>query len=81
MRNKGKFANFNTFFVKMTLFIKSLCKNLLENDVITTDMNLSGIHLLNYLSVRLIQPFSFEDKSTWSILPFVALALCHTRFS
>ena len=60
----------------MTLSMTSLFKNLFENDVITTDMKSAGIHLLNRYSFRHTQPFSFLDKSTGPILPFVALALC-----
>ena len=37
------------------------------SDVITTDMISAGIHLLNYLSLRHIQLFSFLDLSTGPI--------------
>ena len=50
-------------------------KKLFENDVISTDMKSAGIHLLNQYSFRHTQPFSFLDKSTGPILPFVVLAL------
>ena len=39
------------------------------------DMKSAGIHLLNYFSLRQTQPFSFLDKWTGPILPFVVLPL------
>ena len=42
-----------------------------ENDVITTDMKSTGIHLLNDHSFRATQQFSILDKSTGLISPFV----------
>ena len=53
----------------------SALQHLFENNVITTDMKSSGIHLLNYQSFRHFKPFSFLDKSTGPILPLVVQAL------
>ena len=54
------------------LKIFATLKNRLENHVIT------GNHLqLNNLFLRPSHPFTFLDKSTGPILPFVALALCY----
>ena len=69
------FQNKSCILLMMTLFMTSLCKNLLENNVKTTDMKSAGIHFLNYQSFRPTQPFSFLDKSTGPNLLFVALAL------
>ena len=44
-------------------------------DFITTDIKFTMIHLLNYQAFRHTQPFSFSDKLTGPILPFVVLAL------
>ena len=62
----------------MTLFMMSLFKNLFENDVIIKEMKSAGINLLNQYSFRHTKPFSFLDKSTGPILPFVVLALYFT---
>ena len=47
-----------------------------EYDVINTDMKSAGIYLLNYYYFRHTQQFSFWDKWTRPILPFVVLPLC-----
>ena len=67
-------SNKSRISVIMTLFMTSQCKNRLGNDVITPNINSAGIHLLYYQSFRPIQSFSFLDKSTRTILPFVAKA-------
>ena len=43
--------------------------------MMSSDMKSAGIHLLNYWSFRHTQQFSFLDKSTGPILPFVVLPL------
>ena len=53
-----------------------IMEELVRNDVITTDIKSAGIHLLNCHFLRPSQLFSFLEKSTGPILPFVALALC-----
>ena len=58
----------------MPIFTTSKLKN--DYDVFTTDMKSAGIHLLKQYSFRHTQPFSFLDKSTGPILPFMVLALC-----
>ena len=52
-------------------FLNQLVQQQFENDVITTDTKSAWIHLLNYYSQLHTQPFSFLDKSTAPILPFV----------
>ena len=59
----------------MTLFMTSEFKNQFENDVITTDMISAWIHLLINFSLRHTHSFSFLDKSTGPILPYMFLAL------
>ena len=55
----------------------AIIKTKFENDVIPSDMKSAGIHSLNCYSFRHLKPFSFLDKSTESILPFVVLALSY----
>ena len=62
------------FSVMMTLFIT------FKNDVITTDMRSTGIHLLNNYSFRHNETFSFLDKSTGLIMPLVVLPLYNMQF-